>query len=541
MGTRSKIAVLSFLSLLFVACLFLGRKKSETVFVRYIQDDGLKDYIMAEIQSGDSSVEVKAFTADEGNYYLFLPSWTEGNRLVMDRMEHFSLAGTVKSGLEVDIGMGRRVTILTGSELPSVFLTLEHDLSYISADKSISDKGQAIILDANGECVYAGRLEKIKGRGNSSWGKEKKPFNITLSDGPAMAGNGSIASEYSLVTSNDISFLRNRISGGMAEEMGVFHEEGCCINLYVNNSFEGVYEMYQRITPNSLGIWNLEEETEQLNRYQGEVSQETTGMKLDDWNQSITGKWWDFEKEPEDITGGYILEMDQAERYGDEESGFVLEGGAYAVSKSPSRLSQAQYRYISAYMQECEDAMIEAVGGGNGDELSCYIDIPSFAAKYLVEEVSKNIDCSSTSQYFYKDRGGVLYAGPVWDYDCAYGTDRFQEGIDYLDPEGFSAREVPGTFKWWQLLYYNDAVYGEIVRLYEETLYPYLEQLTGRELALWEEEMGKSAVMDYIRWDRCGDGDLEQVKEAYHGQVQEVADFLEKRMEFLRREWSAEA
>lgn len=155
--------------------------------------------------------------------------------------------------------------------------------------------------------------------------------------------------------------------------------------------------------------------------------------------------------------------------------------------------------------------------------------------------MSKNIDCSSTSQYFYKDRGGVLYAGPVWDYDCAYGTDRFQEGIDYLDPEGFSAREVPGTFKWWQLLYYNDAVYGEIVRLYEETLYPYLEQLTGRELALWEEEMGKSAVMDYIRWDRCGDGDLEQVKEAYHGQVQEVADFLEKRMEFLRREWSAEA
>lgn len=186
--------------------------------------------------------------------------------------------------------------------------------------------------------------------------------------------------------------------------------------------------------------------------------------------------------------------------------------------------------------------MLTAAAGQQGaEELSYYIDIPSFVAKYLVEEVSKNIDCSSTSQYFYKDREGVLYAGPVWDYDCAYGTDRFQEGIDYLDAEGFSARETPGTFKWWQLMYYNEAIYQEIAGVYEETLYPYLEQLTRRELALWGEEMEKSAVMDYIRWDRCRHQDLAQVGEAYYEQVQEVTDFLAKRMEFLRREWGAES
>lgn len=540
MSNKAKLAVLSAFSLLFAICLLLSRKQSKAVFVWSANGTAAEDSITAEIQSGDCRAVINAFLADNGNYYLCLPSWTEGNSLVVERMGRAFHTGRIESSLTMEMDTGQRITLLTGSEIPSIFLTLENDLSYISSDKSLSDTGQALILDADGGCVYAGGLERIRGRGNSSWGKEKKPFNITLSEAVLMPGNSGKESEFALVASNDISFLRNRISGGMAEAMGAFHEEGCRVNLYVNNSFEGVYEIYRRITPESLGIWNLEEETELLNRYQGEVSQVTTGAVWDDWNQSITGKWWDFEKNPEDITGGYILEMDQAERYGDEASGFILGGGAYVVSKSPSRLSEEQYRYISDYVQECEGVLMAAAGQKGAEELSYYIDIPSFVAKYLVEEVSKNIDCSSTSQYFYKDREGVLYAGPVWDYDCAYGTDRFQEGIDYLDPEGFSARETPGTFKWWQLIYYNEAIYQEIVGVYEETLYPYLEQLTRRELALWGEEMEKSAVMDYIRWNRCQCQDLAQVGEAYCEQVQEVADFLAKRMEFLRREWVAE-
>lgn len=313
--------------------------------------------------------------------------------------------------------------------------------------------------------------------------------------------------------------------------------EGECINLYINGSFQGIYEMYQKIAPDSLGIWDLESETEQLNRFQNSISQLTTGTTLDDWNHSITGKWWNYEKNPDNITGGYLLEMDHAGRYADETSGFILASGAYVVSKSPSLLSEAQYQYISSYIQECENAMIPGAANNNGRELSQYIDIPSFAAKYLVEEVSKNIDCSSTSQYFYKDRDGILYAGPVWDYDWAYGVERTQEDIDYLDPEGFSAREVPGTLKWWQLLYYNEEVYHTIVRTYEETLYPYLNQLAQSEFHLWKEEIEKSAVMDYIRWNRSGTSDIEEARDYYNSEADAVLDFLMKRKEFLHREW----
>ncbi len=536
MNKGSKIKALFAFSFLFILCFFFGWRQPGTVSIQLMRDDSQDISVAAQIQSKDSRFIVEAFRSDGGDYYLFLPSWTEGKRLLVEGYEKkgglFSTK-TVKSGMSAVMEQGHVLTLLTGSEIPSVFLNLKNGLSYISADKALSDSGQAVILDADGESVYKGRLEKMKGRGNTSWEQDKKPFNITLENAALIPGMDTGSSEFALLSSSDISFLRNRISNGMAKVLEAPYVESVCINLYVDGSFLGVYEISQRIKPNNLGIWDLEEETEQLNDSQTVLSQSTTGEVLDDWNRSVTGKWWDYEKDPDDITGGYILEIDQAGRYADEESGFILNSGAYVVAKSPSHLSEAQYQYISAYMQECEDAMLF------GAEMAQYIDIHSFVVKYLVEEVSKNIDCSSTSQYFYKDRNGVLYAGPVWDYDWAYGVEREQEGIDYLDPEGFSAREVPGTLKWWQILYYNDEVYQDIVNTYEEVLYPYLDCLTQTEIFAWSEETKKSAVMDYIRWNRCSTPDgMEEAENYYESQTEEVLDFLRVRKEYLRREWA---
>ena len=242
-------------------------------------------------------------------------------------------------------------------------------------------------------------------------------------------------------------------------------------------------------------------------------------------------------------------------RYSGEASGFILESGAYMVAKSPAYLSEAQYQYISSYVLGCENVMRESVGLDDYQALSAYIDIPSFVGKYLVEEVSKNIDSSATSQYFYKDRDGLLYAGPVWDYDWAYGVERIQEEIDYTDPEGFSARDIPGSLIWWQLLYYNNAFYEDVVTMYENVLYPWLNELVEAGLKQWAQELSASAVMDYLRWDRAASetdtaasddtsayddaasSPVQKAYQAYQEQVEQVRSFLSVRKEFLYREW----
>ena len=559
MYKKWKVMGLLLLLGIFLLFCFSAMKQSHTVYISIRSGDGEVPVITAQLTSGETSISIDAWCSDTGEYYLFLPSWAEG-RLIQtegsglqtvsgEGSKSFSLP-ILSSGQSFRLEGGQTLTILTGSQIPSVYLTLKHDLSHISSDQEQSDSGQALILSGDGETVYAGGLEKIKGRGNTSWEQEKKPYNITLQDSVTLPGMTGQTTDYSLVASSDLTFLRNRISNEMGELAGTGSMACIRVNLYINNSFEGVYELYQRITPENMDLTDLEELTEQANPLRSEESlnQLTTGLTLDDWNQSITGKWWDYENNPENITGGYILEADNAMRYSGEASGFILESGAYMVAKSPAYLSEAQYQYISSYVQECENVMRESVGLDDYQALSAYIDIPSFVGKYLVEEVSKNIDCSSTSQYFYKDQDGLLHAGPVWDYDWAYGVERIQEEIDYMDPTGFSARDIPGSLIWWQLLYYNNAFYRDVVSLYENVLYPWLNELVETGLNQWAQELSASAVMDYLRWGRVSVGGeasasstatlMEAAGQAYMDQVEQVRSFLSARKEFLYSEWA---
>lgn len=559
MDKNKKVMGLFLLLGIFLLFCFSALKQSHTVYISIRSGDGEVPVITAQLTSGETSISIDAWCSDTGEYYLFLPSWAEG-RLIQtegsglqtvsgEGSKSFSLP-ILSSGQSFRLEGGQTLTILTGSQIPSVYLTLKHDLSHISSDQEQSDSGQALILSGDGETVYAGGLEKIKGRGNTSWEQEKKPYNITLQDSVTLPGMTGQTTDYSLVSSSDLTFLRNRISNEMGELAGTGSMACIRVNLYINNSFEGVYELYQRITPENMNLTDLEELTEQANPLRSEESlnQLTTGLTLDDWNQSITGKWWDYENNPENITGGYILEADNAMRYSGEASGFILESGAYMVAKSPAYLSESQYQYISSYVQECENVMRESVGLDDYQALSAYIDIPSFVGKYLVEEVSKNIDCSSTSQYFYKDQDGLLHAGPVWDYDWAYGVERIQEEIDYMDPTGFSARDIPGSLIWWQLLYYNNAFYQDVVSLYESVLYPWLNELVETGLIQWAQELSASAVMDYLRWGRVSVGGeastsstatlMEAAGQAYMDQVEQVRSFLSARKEFLYSEWA---
>ena len=97
------------------------------------------------------------------------------------------------------------------------------------------------------------------------------------------------------------------------------------------------------------------------------------------------------------------------------------------VLKNPIHASVEEIEYISSYMQEIEDAIMatDGINPTTGKHYSEYIDIDSWADKYIVEEISRNNGGGATSSYFYKPSDSVskkVYGGPVWDYDKAYGN-----------------------------------------------------------------------------------------------------------------------
>ncbi len=86
-----------------------------------------------------------------------------------------------------------------------------------------------------------------------------------------------------------------------------------------------------------------------------------------------------------------------------------------------------------------------------------YIDVGSFVDYFIHSELSHNVDGYKRSAYFYKERqaadgtGGKLVAGPVWDYNLAYGNANFAnaDNPEAWNFEGASNNPTPAM---WQRL-----------------------------------------------------------------------------------------
>ncbi|HUR56517.1 MAG TPA: CotH kinase family protein, partial [Opitutaceae bacterium] len=128
------------------------------------------------------------------------------------------------------------------------------------------------------------------------------------------------------------------------------------------------------------------------------------------------------------ITGGYLLKIDTIDP---DHWSFVTDHGipnldsAEVVVLTPKadKLPQVQRDYIRGYVQGMENALFAGRDSGwSNRSYTDFIDVPSWVDHHLLEVFSANIDALAHSDYFHKDRGGKLVAGPVWDFDRALGS-----------------------------------------------------------------------------------------------------------------------
>ena len=133
--------------------------------------------------------------------------------------------------------------------------------------------------------------------------------------------------------------------------------------------------------------------------------------------------------DPADITGGYLLEMDFADRAMEEKCYFITTRGFYVVVKSPEACSKAEMDYIASWYQDYEDAVFEGgTSSKTGKPFTDYVTVESMVQCYLVNELSKNGDGFNTSAYLYKETGSEpMKMGPLWDYDLSFGNNNYED------------------------------------------------------------------------------------------------------------------
>lgn len=399
----------------------------------YLQKTNEENILRLILPYDAASAQLTADTADGTAVYLDGTAVADGDAV--------SFSDGTKHTLSAD-GVNYTLSISYGSDIPLVYITTESgSTDYIYADKR-NKEGAYITLSDNGETLCNVELDFIKCRGNFTWeAVPKKSFSIKFMEETDLLGMGASRSYALLANHTDLTMVRNKLSSILAEKTGLqFTPQSEFADLYINSEYMGLYVLSEKVevNPSRVNITNLEQQTAALNPYDRPQDGRLAGVRDDNavYNNG-SRKWVKVKNNPQDITGGYIIELQLNERYYESASGFVSQYGQAVVLSSPEYASEAQVNYIAGYYQQFEDAVMSTDGCNSlGKHYSEYIDVDSVVKMHLLHEYAKNLDAGITSFYFYKDVNGKMTASPVWDIDSGFGRYFERYGVDFNDPKG---------------------------------------------------------------------------------------------------------
>ena len=520
----------------------------QTRLWRGVADDGL------DMEA--SPVVVKSHIVNPEKYYLSLPADAKANSICITFPEGMDIrldGKAINSGEEIaHLEEGVHTIVCNGeensleviylSEIPTVYITTDnYAMDAINVYKRVDAGGHIRIVNGD-KTEYDGPLERIEGRGNSTWYNVKKPYNIKLATKANILGMGS-AKKYALLADYyDATRLRNRLAYNLAGYVGIEYAlDAYNVNLYIDNQYFGVYTLTEKveINDNRIDIFNTEELNEKLNA--GVVFEECkTASESFVGDSGAKGKcyWTELPNQESVADGGYLLELDFSSKKGYKPAGFVSAYGQAVVVRSPQYITREQSQYISDFYQQMEDALLSDDGyNSQGRHYSEYIDVESFAKMYVYQEYVKNLDSSLSSFYLYKDMGGKFHAAPVWDMDSSLGKENVIEGENLADPQGIWAADAVDytrTEKYSLLALcckHNDFK-RQAAEQWNRYFAPSMDKLC-KDAQYLSEHMCSSVKADMAHYPARQYTKPENIDSAYEYEQQRLKDFISGRAEFL--------
>ena len=517
---------------------------------------------------GQFSAKAIVLTRVNGEYYLFLPGNMErdGLKIGCRTGDEATLNGKPITGNETaadlqehnEIVIGQKkydFTVMQGSKgLPALYITTATGgLDRIHQSKKNKEAGTLILTDGAGGQLYDGALEHIKMRGNASTAYPKKNYQIKLDQSTDLFGMGK-AKKW-ILTGNwlDKSLIRNEMTYDLAEFIGMpYTPQRQQAELFINHEYFGLYLFTEKIEirKSRIDIRDLEKETEKLNK--GELSDYPKKVKQLRGDASV--KAYRIPSDPEDITGGYLVEFEYIKsKYDAEPSGFRTKRKIGVVIKSPEYASEAQAEYIYQFMQGFENAIFaeDGIDPDTGKHYYEFVDMESLAMKYMINEFSQNYDGNSSSEFFYKpadSESEKAYAGPVWDLDntyADYAQDYNREQL--LSPRHLFIGEASKARYWWPNIYKHREFKGTVQDLYERVFGQGVRIILGEEkdpagtlksLDEYSAGIAASAEMNYARYPMLAyDTGKIQTGKNLDENIEYLRRFIRGRKEYLEEVW----
>ena len=498
---------------------------------------------------------------EKGKVYFLLPSTVElrqvayhlldakGN-LTVGRCADFTDTRST-DGKRVKIFGEEYEIIAIRSDSPTLYLEIDEDygtIEDVKADDSKETRAYgALVLECRADIAQKyGWVTRytvtdtdpatpgavsIKGRGNYTWLKtDKQGYSLKLEEKLDLLGMGK-SKKWALVGNmTDPTMIRNTIAYYLSESAGLrYTPEGELVDFYVNGEYFGAFVLTEKVEIDSerLDIADLEKEIEALDPTESYGKQKTAKVN------GLSIKYYDGVENPEDFTGGYIIEMEMSDRYKKEPCGFKTSEGNYYVLKSPEYASYEQVLYIGTLVQDMENALYNKNGTNPNTKkhYTQYIDIDSLVKKYLIDEIAKNFDGAKTSHYLYKpadSESEKLFVGPVWDYDIGFGI-----RVNTENPEGwyYSTANDADPKDFYKACLKHDDFMTAVKETYLETFAPAINTFLDTMLDAEVEKIRASLQMNDILWEQF-------TEKSFDAYVEELRSYLTKRNAWLTKELS---
>lgn len=351
-----------------------------------------------------------------------------------------------------------RGQILSDSNLPIVIIETDNGTSIPDEPRVYGnmkviwhqDGSRNYLTDAGNPAYlnYDGRIS-IEVRGSSSQALSKKQYGLTTLEADNVTNNNvsilGMPKENDWVL-NGLAFdqtgMRDVLSYELSERLGQYAPRRVYCEVMINGNYRGLYVFQEKI----------------------KVDKDRVNIVKMDANSNSY---------PE-VSGGYIMQTDRSD-YGNYAWSMPTNVGGWGsadfiyVYPKADDITNAQHNYIhNVFTTLASKAGVHNVSVSSG--IPSVIDIPSFVDFMMIAEYSSNVDVYQLSTFFHKDRLGKLRAGPVWDYNLAYGHDEFGSRSRY-DVWQFDNNDNIGP-KFWKDLFDTDLFRCYLARRWNELTQP---------------------------------------------------------------------
>ena len=286
------------------------------------------------------------------------------------------------------------VHVLRSSGIASVYIeTANGTTDWMDYDKTHKEPGTFLCIDSKGELDCACRISKMHARGSTTfdYGGQgyKHSYTLHLAEDTDVLSMGA-ARKWILQSNNhDAMKVRNAAALALSDRLKIgYTPQYAYADVYLNGEYAGNYMVMEAI----------------------EVSDERV-----------------------DIAGGNscLLSIDRAGK-----DGITLSTDGFnfidfnVLYPAPENLTDEKLHELQERLNKIEDLIDRSDDPDAYEELSRQTDIDSFARMYILHFLTNETDSNAYSTFYYIDgKDGLLHAGPVWDYDRAWGNDNDGRGI----------------------------------------------------------------------------------------------------------------